>query len=210
MASLATLRANTIIYLGTSSADKAYPSTTLNFLLNNAVNRILEDIQETNPGWLRTTTTLTSSTHSYTLPADFRKALEVRITDKDGVELEEVRDDDINAVSGYAYAISGADHAATLTTGSTVEEGVDLYLRYGYWPSDLSADADQPDSIPRKFHDIIALEAAKEGFGLGGEQEFPATLQDQLYDRTAQLHNHVSRRSKGAMQVRETLGEHRG
>lgn len=203
MASLATLRANTLIYLGTSSADKAYPPATLNFLLNNAVNRILEDVQECNPGWFRATTTLTSATRAYTLPVTFRKVLEVRITDAEGVELSEVRDDDLNATSGYAYAVTGADHAATLTTGPTVEEGASLYLKYGYWPSDLSDDADQPDSIPRKFHDIIALEAAKEGFGLGGEQEFPVALQDRLYDRTAQLHNHVSRRSKDAMQVRE-------
>jgi len=202
VASLATLRTNTLIYLGTTSTDKAYPAATLNFCLNNAVNALLGDIDETNPAWLQLVATLTSTTSDYTLPSDFSKWQEVRLDDKDGVSLTEVRSDELNATSGYCFSLVGPDHAATLTTGGTVDAAHPLYLKYRAWPADLSADADQPDSIPRKYHDVIALMAAEEAMGLGGENALPTVLVNRKVDRHAQLMAHVARRGTDVMSVR--------
>lgn len=205
MASLATLRTNTLIYLGTTSGDRAFPAATLNFLIQNAVNALIDDIEEANPSWMAVTSTLsaTSSTsHDYTLPADFSGWLEVRLDDKDGAPLTEVRADELGATGGYVFSISGPDHAATLTTGDTISEGQTLYLKYRKWPDDLSADSDQPDDIPRKYHDLIALVAADEGMGLGGEGMLPAALLERKADRHAQLMTHVSRRGVEVPQTR--------
>ena len=202
MSSLATLRTNTLIYLGTTSTDKAYPSATLNMCLNNAVNALLADIDETSPAWLEAIATLTSTTSGYTLPADFSKWQEVRLDDKDGVSLTEVRSDELNATSGYCFSLVGPDHAATLTTGGTVDAAHPLYLKYRAWPADLSADTDQPDFVPRKYHDLIALYAAEEAMGLGGENTLPVSLMRRKDDRHAQLIAHVARRGTEVMGVR--------
>ncbi len=206
MASLATLRANVLIFLGTNSNDKAFPTATLDVLIQNAVNKTVSDIEEMSPGFTRTVVTLTGTdgSHSYTLASDFSRALDVRITDSEGVKLREVRDDELNSFSGYTFTITGSDHLATLVTGPTVEEGADLYFKYRAWPADLSLTTDVPETIPRKFHDVIALEAAKVGFGLGGEQAFPAVLQDQLDERRAQLFAHCARRSVDVATVRDS------
>ena len=202
MASLAVLRANTLIYLGTTAADKAFPAATLNMCLNNAVNAILADIDETAPSWLELTITLTSTTQAYTLPADFSKWQEVRLDDANGSSLTEVRSDELNATGGYAFALTGPDHAAILTTGSTISAGNPLYLKYRAWPADLAADADQPDMIPRKFHDVIALVAAEEATALGGEGVLSPSLIRRQVDRHAQLMMHVARRGTEIMSSR--------
>lgn len=197
MASVATLKTNTLIYLGTTSGDKAFPAATLLFLLNNAVNGLLADIDEQNPSWTRTIVTLaaqSSTSHLYTLPADFSKWLEVNLDDKDGAPLTEVREDELDGMGGYVFTLVGADHAVTLTTGDTIATGNPLYMKYRAWPVDLSADGDSPDMIPRKFHDLVAMKAAAEGFGLGGETNVPSDFQRRLDDRHAQLMMHVSRR----------------
>jgi hypothetical protein len=170
--------------------------------LNNAVNALLADIDETNPAWLELVATLTSTTSDYTLPADFSKWQEVRLDDADGISLTEVRSDELNATVGYAFSLVGPDHAATLTTGGTIDAAHPLYLKYRAWPADLSADTDQPDSIPRKFHDVIALMAAEEAMGLGGENALPGTLIGRKLDRHAQLMMHVARRGTDVMSTR--------
>lgn len=205
MASLATLRANTLVYLGTTSSDKAYPAATLNLLINNAVNALLDDIGEQNPAWLRSSATLaaqSSTSHLYTLPADFSSWLEVKLDDADGASLTEVRDDELNSTGGYVFSLIGSDHAATLTTGDTIAQGNPLFLKYKAWPVDLSGDTDQPDMIPRKYHDVIALYAAEEGMGLGGEGALPVSLIRRKEDRHAQLMMHVSRRGVEVPQTR--------
>jgi hypothetical protein len=205
VASLSTLRGNTLVYLGTTSADKAFPPATLNLLINNAVNALLDDIGEMNPAWLRLAVTLaaqSSTSHLYTLPADFSGWLEVKLDNADGAPCTEVRDDELDSTGGYVFSIIGSDHAATLTTGSTISQGNPLYLKYKAWPVDLAADADQPDMIPRKYHDVIALYAAEEGMGLGGEGALPATLIRRKEDRHAQLMMHVARRGVEVAQTR--------
>lgn len=205
MASLATLRTNTLIYLGTTAADKAFPSATLNFLLNNAVNGLLADVDEANPSWLRVIATLAAqspTSHLYTLPADFSKWLEVNLDDKDGAPLTEVKDDELDGTGGYVFSLVGPDHATTLTTGDTIATGNPLYLKYRAWSVDLSGDADQPDMIPRKFHDLIAMNAADEGFSLGGESSPTPEFQRRRADRHAQLMMHVARRGVEVMTTR--------
>jgi len=207
LASLATLRTNTLIYLGTTAGDKAFPPASLNLLLNNAVNALIDDISAQNPAWLRTIVTLQSqspTTRLYTLPVDFAGWLAVQLDDNNGALLTEVRDDDLDATGGYVFSIIGADHAATLTTGTTVSVGSPLYLKYKAWPVDLAADGDQPDMIPRKYHDLIALTAAEEGMGLGGEGALPGTLIGRKLDRHAQLMMHVTRRGVEIMTTRGT------
>lgn len=186
-----------MIYLGTTSTDKAFPAPTLNFLVNNAVNALLADIDEANPSWLRTIVTLaaqSSTSHLYTLPADFSKWSEVKLDDANGAPLTEVREDELDATGGYVFSLVGPDHAATLTTGDTIATGNPLYLKYRAWPVDLSGDSDQPDMIPRKYHDIVAMKAASEGFGLGAESSPTPDFMRRLEDRHAQLMMHVSRR----------------
>lgn len=202
MASLATLRTNTLIYLGTTSSDKAFPAATLDLLINNAVNSIFGDICEANPSWRVSTTTLVSTTHVYPLPNDFSKWQVVKLDDADGAPLTEIRSDELSSTGGYVFAISGPDHAATITTGDTISAANPLYVQYRAWPADLADITDAPDNIPRKFHDLIALTAAEEGMGLGGEGALPVTLLQRKEDRHAQLMMHVSRRGVEVPQTR--------
>jgi hypothetical protein len=205
VASLATLRGNTLVYLGTTSNDKAFPAATLNLLINNATNALLDDICEQNPAWAQgivTQVAQSTTSHNYTLPADFSKWLEVRLDDADGAPLTEVRSDELNSTGGYVFSVVGPDHSATLTTGATIAAGNPLYLKYRAWPVDLSGDTDQPDMIPRKYHDLIALYAAEEGMALGGEGVLPVGLMRRKEDRHAQLMMHVSRRGTEVPQTR--------
>lgn len=205
MASLSTLSSWTLIYLGTTAADKAYPTATLNLLLNNAVNALLEDINEQNPGWLEAIATLSAYStdgHGYHLPSNFSKWSDVRLDDQNGAPLTEVRSDELNATCGYAFAITGPDANGVLTTGATIATSNPLYLKYRAWPSLLSQPSDQPDMIPSQYHDVIALYAAEEGMGLGGEGSLPITLIKRKEDRHAQLMMHVSRRGTEVMTSR--------
>lgn len=203
MPSLSTLRDWTLVYLGTTSSDKAYPAATLNILVNNAVNALLDDINEQNPGWLESVTTLAAyASHAYHLPSDFSKWSEVRLDDKDGAPLTEVRSDELNATGGYVFSITGSDANAILTTGDTVSDDQSLYLKYRAWPSLLSDPADTPDKIPTQYHDLIAMYAAEEGMGLGGEGALPISVIRRKEDRHAQLMMHVSRRGTEIPQTR--------
>lgn len=203
MASLATLRTNTLVYLGTTSGDRAFPSATLDLLINNAVNALLDDIGEANPAWLRAIVVLPGGvTHEYALPVDFSGWLKVKLDDADGAPLTEVRDDELDSTGGYVFSIIGTDHGATLTTGDTIAVGQQLYMKYKQWPSDLTDPTATPEMVPKKYHDLIALYAAEEGMGLGGEGALPASLVRRKEDRHAQLMMHVSRRGTEVGQSR--------
>lgn len=205
MPSLFVLGSWTLAYLGTTAADRAYPATTLSILINNAVNALLDDINEQNPGWLEATTTLAATLldgHGYRLPSNFSKWSEVRLDDKDGAKLTEVRSDDLNSTGGYVFALTGPDGLAVLVTGDTVADSNLLYFKYRAWPSLLSDPADTPTMIPSQYHDLIALYAAEEGMGLGGEGALPVALIRRKEDRHAQLMMHVSRRGAEIGQTR--------
>lgn len=205
MASLTTLQNWTLVYLGTTSTDKAYPAATLNLVINNAVNALLDDINEQNPGWLEAIDTLSPTLfdgHGYRLPTNFSKWSEVRLDDKDGAPLTEVRSDELNSTGGYVFCLTGPDGNAVLMTGSTVAAQNPLYVKYRAWPSVLASASDQPDMIPSQYHDVIALYAAEEAMGLGGEGALPITLIKRKEDRHAQLMMHVSRRGTEVMSTR--------
>jgi hypothetical protein len=174
-------------------------------VLNNAANALYSDIDESNPSWFETVATLTSlsvTQHDYNLPSDFSKWKEVRLDDKNGSQLTEVRSDELNATGGYAFAITGSDAAAVLTTGDTISAGNPLYLKYRQWPHVLASVSDTPDMIPSQYHDVIALMAAEEAMGLGGEGALPGTLVSRRIDRHAQLVMHVARRGTEIMSTR--------
>lgn len=205
MSARSTIRELVRTYLLTDSNDKAYSDARLNVLIQNEINMLASDIYEANPDFQRSLTTLTGASHEYEMPTDFRKWVEVRLVDKDGQLLTEVRDDELNNVVGYAFSIVGPDHAATLRTSSACPSDTDIYLKYNAWESDMTSDSDEPSVIPKKFHDVIALRTARVVFGLGGEQVFPAVLEEQVADRYAQLIQHVSRRGVEAMSVRNSV-----
>jgi hypothetical protein len=166
-------------------------------VINNAVNTLLDDINEQNPGWLELITTLLATLfdgHGYRLPTDFSKYSEVRLDDKNGAVLTEIRSDELNSTGGYVFALTGPDGNGVLMTGDTVSASTPLYLKYRAWPDVLADGSDQPDMIPVKYHDVIALYAAEEAMGLGGEGALPLTLVERKQDRHAQLMMHVSRR----------------
>jgi hypothetical protein len=202
---LSTLQTWTLVYLGTTATDKAFPSATLNILINNAVNALLDDINEQAPGWLEATDTLQAlllAGHGYRLPTNFSKWSEVRLRDKDGAELREVRSDELNSTGEYVFCLTGPDENGVLTTSDTVPPSIPLYLKYRAWPSLLANPSDTPDMIPSKYHDLIAMTAAEEGMGLGGEGALPSTIIRRKEDRHAQLMMHVSRRGAGVASTR--------
>lgn len=207
MAALSALRALVYVYLGTKASDPMYPTTTVDALLNAAANKYAADVQQANPSYMRAVTTLTAaSANTYTLPDDFAGWLDVRLTDARGVPLEEVRDDELNAASfSDAFAITGADDAATLTTARGVAEDAALYLKYRTQPAVLADAADAPSWMPAQFHDLLAREAAIDAFGVGNEAAPPARFTEETEDRRGQFWLHIGRRGVGSQRTRESL-----
>lgn len=206
MASLATLRSLFYVYLGTKASDPMYPSTTVDALINAAANKYKADIQQANPGWLSDTTTLTLSSGSVSLPADFAGVLDLRLTDNTGMRLREVRYEELELDwSQPVYAITGSDAAATLHCSSQVSEDGDVYLVYRTQPAELSAGTDVPSWMPGQFHDLLAREAAIDGFGLGAEGVPSPHFVRELDDRRAQFWGHLKSRSTHPLLTREPI-----
>lgn len=202
MADRATIRATTLVYLGTKSDDPAYTPTILDPIIQQAVDSLITDINEQNPGYNSKTVTLTADSaasrlHTFSTQAvaitDFARWLEVRRLDSDGIELLEVRFDELRDAGRDHFVLTGIDSAPVLETSPDSPAGEDVFLRYTQWPVDLALDTDVPGGIPLKFHDVIALEMLF-AFALGGEQPFPRTLHDRWFDRRNQLIHHVGRR----------------
>ena len=190
-------------YLGTSSDDPAYANDVLEPMVQQAIDSLVSSIQDANPDYLvKPPVTLVADTptsHNYTFATqaapivDFAKWLEVRYTDEDGSLLSEARLEDLRDSGTDFFAITGPDEAPVLVTSKDSPAGNALWFRYAYWPAELTVDTDEPDGIPTRFHDVIALECLFV-YGLGGEQRLPRELYDRWFDRRAQLMSRVGRR----------------
>lgn len=195
-------------YLATKNTDRAYPTARLNRWLNDACNQLYADLPT---GYLQTISTwaATSATaHTYTLwnqstpVAALRKIVDLRLRDSEGACLREVPYDQLELAGESFYALSGADEQTTLTTNIYVDAGLALYAVYESWPDELSDDAHIPSRLPRRFHDLPCLMAAKVAFSSGAESKWPADLQDLLETREAQFNAHIGRRSANVMRQR--------
>jgi hypothetical protein len=206
VASLSTLRSLFYVYVGTKSSDPMYPTTTVDALINAAANKYKADVQQMNPGWLSDTDTLTLSGGSVALPADFAGVLDLRLDDETGIRLREVRFEELGLDwSGPVYAVTGSDATATLHCGSSVDDAAALYLVYRTQPAELSAGTDVPSWMPSQFHDLLAREAAVDGFGLGAEGSATPSFLERLDDARAQFWAHIKARSTQPLTTREPI-----
>ncbi len=210
MAARSTIVASIRRYLATPSDDPAYSDTILNPIVQEAVDSLLTDINEQNPSYNSTLVTLAADSSSgrvYTFASqsspitDFSRWLDIRWTDSDGLNLTEVRYDELKDAGADHFIITGIDSAPALETSPDSEAGKAIWLRYTKWFADMSGDNDVPSGIPLKFHDVIALEALF-AFGLGGEQGIPPDLRARWFDRRNQLIHHVGRRGSQVARTR--------
>lgn len=202
MANLAALRSLVYVYLGTRPTDPAYPSSSLNSLINGVANKLALETKQQNASLLQKSQSLTSVTREYSLPADFAGYVEVRLDDDTGSKIVEVRDEDLTDDPRAAFSIYGPDGAAKLRVNTAVSMGRTLWLKYSYWPAELAADADAPSWLPSAFHDLLAREAALDAFGLGAEGEPSMLFLDETRDRRALYWSHVGRRGVSTTGVR--------
>lgn len=205
---LAELRAAVLSYLGTTSTDKAYPAATLTRWLNDALSELRADMPK---GYLQVRGTWDADGGSgrvYTLAsqavpvAALASIVEARVDSTTGSKLRELPYEQLNEWTGYAYAITGADEAAVLTTSNDVADGATLYVVYEAWPTALSGDADTPSWLPAQFHDVPALMATEMAFASGDEGRMPQAYVTKLMDRRSQLISHTRRRSVDTMLTR--------
>ena len=191
-------------YLGTTSDDPAYTETILEPIVQEAVDGIVEDINLENPGMNSTTVTLvpdSTTGHVFTFSSqtvaiiDFSTWLEMRWTDATGLELDEVRFDELRAAGRDHFYISGIDSAPVLETSADSQVGTNIFMRYTKNFADMTSDSQVPSGIPLKFHDVIALEMLFV-FALGDEQRFPPDLRQRWESRRGQLIAHVGKRGK--------------
>jgi hypothetical protein len=203
MASRGTIKTSIRRLLGTESDDPAFSDAILDPIVQEAVDSLRTDVDLQNPGYNSTEVTLeadSSTSRLYTFATqstaitDFGRALEVRWTDEDGLELNEVRIDELREAGPDFYAILGIDSAPVLRVSKDSEAGVDLFMRYTAWGADLADDNSVPSGIPLRFHDVIALEALY-AVALGGEERVPSELYARWIDRRGQLMHHVGKRS---------------
>lgn len=204
----AQLRAAVYAYLGTASTDRAYPAATVTRWLNDALNQLRADLPngyvQTQGTWAAdggTGRVYTLSTQSAPVTA-LQSIVDVRITSTTGAKLREIGYEQLGQWGGLAYALSGSDEAAVLTTSDGVADGATLYVVYETWPEELSADGDTPSWLPARFHDVPALMAAATAFASGDEGTFPPRLETLLFDRQSQLTSHTRRRSADVMLAR--------
>ena len=210
MAARSTIVTSIRRFLATPNDDPAYSDTILNPIVQEAVDSLLTDINEQNPSYNSTTVTLAADSSTgrvYTFASqstpitDFARWLEIRRTDSDGLELIEVRYDELRAAGADHFVITGVDSAPVLETSFGSTAGTAIWLRYTKWFADMTDDNDVPSGIPLKFHDVIALEALF-AFGLGGEQRLPPDLRNRWFDRRNQLIHHVGRRGSQVTRTR--------
>jgi len=207
---LALLRAQLLVYLATTSDDPLYTPAVLNQLLRDVHHGLIDEIHKTNRSYLTKEVLLTPDASSqpawatqpletYTFatqdPAitDFAYWSELRKTNEDGDLMQECRQEELRDAGNGYFCVLGTDDAPVIRVSKDTEVGLNLYLKYGYWPADLVLDTDTPGGIPVQFQDVLPLEACF-GFGLGGESEFPADLKQRWIDRKAALIAHVSKR----------------
>lgn len=210
MSSLAVLRAKLLVFLATPPDDPLFTPAVLNDLLKDAHHNIVDEIHRTNRDYLykdvlllpdATTTPVWSSAPvlSYTFatqtPAitDFAYWMELRKTNDDGDLLREAPLETLRDAGNGFFAISGTDDNPVLRLSKDTERGINVYLKYGYWPLDMQLDTDAPLGIPTQYHDVLPLEALF-AFALGGEGQRPPELEQRYTDRKAALIAHVGKR----------------
>jgi hypothetical protein len=188
--------------LGAESDDPAFPDAVLDPIVQQAADSVVSAIQRQSPGYLSKTVTLAADSGSsrlYTFATqsaaitDFAFWQELRWTDEDGVQLHEARLDELRDAGADHFTVTGPDEAPVVQTSRDSEAGKALWLRYTYSPSDMADDSAVPGGVPKRFHDVIALEALF-AFGLGGEQRMPPELFARWTDRRGELLAHVGRR----------------
>lgn len=208
---LAELQTMAYVYLATSSDDPNFPATTMTLLANQAYDQVVADMLDANPGYLSTTVTLTpdsSTALTYTFstqaPAitDYHKWLEIRYTSQTGAKLCEVRPEELDQSGPGTFALTGPDDTPVLTLGFQSTPGMNLFLRYAYWPATLVLSTDVPVGVPTRYHDLLALRMAELAFAMGGEATFPPNLSVLAQDRYASLLATVGRRGVQASRTR--------
>jgi len=196
-------------YLGTTSTDRAYPAARVTRWLNDALNQIRADTPNSYFQQRATWAADSSTGRVYTLTSQspsvttLQRMVEVRLTSTTGPKLRELTYEQLPAWAGEAYAITGADESAVLTTSEGVPVGVALYVAYEAWPTELSAGSDTPSWLPSRFHDVPTLMATDVAFSVGDEGQMPGTLSAKMLDRQAQLLTHMRRRSGDVMLTRQ-------
>lgn len=210
MASLAVLRSQLWLYLATTPDDPLYTAAVLNGLLADVHRSLIAELQQINRSYLVKDVLLTPDVNTtpvwstqppltYTFatqsPAitDFAYWLEVRKTNDDGDLCQECPLSALRDAGNGFFAVLGTDDAPVFRLSKDTELGLNLYLKYGYWPPSMVQDTDTPVGIPVPFHDVLPLEACF-GFGLGGESVFPPDLRMRWLDRRSALFAHVGKR----------------
>lgn len=206
--------------LGTTVDDPLYGDSTpgvsplLDPILQQVVDALVGEIHQANEGFLSKSVTLTPDSPSsrlYTFATqaapitDFAKWLEVRFTDSDGAELEEVRLDELHDAGADFFTITGADESAVLQASPDTGAGGNLWMRYAYWPADMVNDASLILGVPQKFHDVVELESLFV-FGIGGESRWPDELRERWTNRRAALFAHVTKRGRQPARTRLDRG----
>lgn len=196
---LGTIRTLFYAYLGTPANDPMYPPATANALINAVASKYKQEIFQADPGRFQAVVTLPdpgNGTRLYPLPSDFQMALDVRFATDQGVKLDEVRPDEINAAWAFAaYAIFGSDDSATLQASQFCTQGQALYLMYQQDQPGLMADTDIPTWMPKDFHDLFARDAAIDAYGLGDEAAPSPAFVQETNDRRALFYQKLGRRS---------------
>lgn len=218
MSTRSQVKANLRLYLGADIDDPLYGDTagaglspTLDPIVQQAVDSLLEDIYLEVPAFAPKVAILAASASdartypliSQTPPiGDFSHWLRLRWDSEDGGDLTECPWDQLTEVGAGFFAVVGADNQTVIETSLACDAGHPLWLQYGFKPAELATDADQIPLIPRKFHDVVALEALF-AFDLGGASEQPVGLRRRWLDRRAQLMARISHR--GTQQRRTRL-----
>lgn len=202
---LAALRTLFYVYIGTTSSDPMYPPATVNALINAVAGKYRQETYQADPSRFEFETTLTpnAGTRDYPLPSDFGGWLDVRFDTAKGTKLDAVRSDELNAAWAFAaFAITGPDAAATLSTSEFCTLGESIYLKYLQVQQPMSGDNDEPTWLDADYHDLLAREAAIDAYGLGDEAQPAPRFMQETEDRRAMWYLHLMRRGVNGMKTR--------
>lgn len=206
--------------LGTGEDDPVYGnqapgvSAVLDPAVQHVVDQLISEMHVANPGYLSTFASLTpaaAGSNLYDLAAqadpitDFAGWLELRFNDENGSLFEEARLEELKSSGSGYFCVTGTDDAPIIQTSSDTQGGIPLWLRYRIWPDNLVDDNTPIPGIPRRFHDVVALEALFV-FAVGGESRWPEEMRERRRDRHAAMIAHVTRR--GNQQSRTRLDQH--
>lgn len=200
-------------WLGVRDDDRYYTDDRLNQLLQSAHASLLSDIAEVNPSYFSVVTTLVAEgstgddAHRYVFASqsspitDFAKWEEVRVEDYEGVQMAQVRANELFVTGAYAFTLEqDKTDGLTLRTSPHAEDGVDVWMRYSYWPEAMTDDDDTPGGIPTEYIDIVAMEAV---FSLPGVVERTSPILSQRWvDRRGQMMFRIGKLGADSSRVR--------